>query len=65
MGEVCRLRTLTILVDGVKGDELFPSPFLEGDIEYFLQKIPLLKGNFWMVMSYNQNKHYVGNSKYV
>ena len=59
MGEVYRLRTLTIPVDGVKGDELFPSPLLKGDTKYFLQKIPILKGNFWTVMSCNQNKHYV------
>ena len=53
LGEVCRLGTITILMDGVKGDELFPSPLLEEDMEYFLQNIPLLKGNFWTVMSCN------------
>lgn len=44
--EVYRLETLIIPVGGVKGDELFLSPLLEGDMEYLLQKIPLLKGNF-------------------
>ena len=56
-GDVRRLRTLTIPVDGVEGDELFLGPLFQWDTKDFLQEIPLLVGNLRTNLGCNQNKH--------
>ena len=46
MGDVCGLKSFTILVNGIKGDELFLGSFLEWDTKDSLRKIPLFKRHF-------------------
>ena len=46
MGDVCGLKSFTILVNGIKGDKLFLGSLLEWDTKDSLRKIPLFKRHF-------------------
>ena len=55
-GSYGRLRTLTILVNGVQSNKLRPRPLQKLNPKDLLQKNPLLKGNLCMVPSCNERQ---------
>ena len=57
-GDVCGLKSFTILVNGIKGDELFLGSLLEWDTKDSLRKIPLFKRHF-DGPELQPNKHYL------